>query len=543
MKDTTELHRVRVPTSTWLYPLSVFLGVSMASFFVVYLIDLSHAHNPKLAFWHAFTHIAPQDASNVMSGVGEVIAAILGIVITVASIIVQLAATRYTPRITHMFFRDRTNILVMAFFVVSAVFSLWVNFVIREGADAGTGFVPYYGILITMSFLTLSLLMMVPYFAYVFDFLEPDKIVARIKSIGIGHALQSPRNESEEDLDRRRMNAFASLEQLADIALNAIEQKDKALASSTIDSIADLVAAYLKAKSKFDPRWFEIRGHLLEDPDFVSMSADSLQKLGTTKTWFEYKALRQYLMVYREALSEIPDIVNRIAIDSRYLGHAAVAAGDREALDVVMKFLNTFMRRALNAKDVAAAYNNLNQYRLLAEELIKSNWTDEALRIAGYFKYYAQTAQAMKLGFVTETAAFDLCALNELAYELSSDVRDKLLELFLDVDKEAEAKSQEQSLRGVRKAQAKLAAYYLQKEEKQLARRIYRDMRNEKPERLASIRDEMLSVTTNEFWEINDRGGVFEYVDPERREFIHVFFNWFPHIAPPKPSLEDTTSF
>lgn len=514
----------------------------MASFFVVYMLDLSHAKNPSLSFWHAFTQISPQDAGNVMSGVGEVIAAILGIVITVASIIVQLAATRYTPRITHMFFRDRTNILVMAFFVVSAVFALWVNFVIREGSQtpgAGTSFVPYYGIMITMGFLTLSLLIMVPYFAYVFDFLEPDKIVARIKSIGIGHALSAPRAESEDALDHRRMSAFASLEQLADIALNAIEQKDKGLASSTIDSIAELVVAYLKAKPKLDPRWFEIRGHLLEDPDFVSMSADSLQKLGATKTWFEYKALRQYLMVYREALSEIPDIVNRIAIDSRYLGHAAIGANDREALDCVMKFLNTFMRRALNAKDVAAAYNNLNQYRLLAEELLKAKWTDEVLRIAGYFKYYAQTAQAMKLGFITETAAFDLCSLNELAYELKSDARDNLLAVFLDVDKEAEAKSQESSLRGVRKAQAKLAAYYLQNEEKHLARRIFRDMRDEKPERLASIRDEMLSVTTNEFWEVNDRGGVFEYIDPERRAFVLTFFEWFPNIAPPRPSLID----
>lgn len=516
----------------------------MASFLVVYMLDLTHAKNPSLSFWHAFTHISPQDASNVMGGVGEVIAAILGIVITVASIIVQLAATRYTPRITHMFFRDRTNILVMAFFVVSAVFALWTNFVIREDGANGSkaAFVPYYGILITMGFLTLSLLIMVPYFAYVFDFLEPDKIVARIKSIGIGHALQSPRAESEEELDHRRMSAFASLEQLADIALNAIEQKDKGLASSTIDSIADLVVAYLKAKPKLDPRWFEIRGHLLADADFVSMNPDSLQKLGATKTWFEYKALRQYLMVYREALSEIPDIVNRIAIDSRYLGHAAIAAEDREALDVVMKFLNTFMRRALNAKDVAAAYNNLNQYRLLAEELIKADWSEEVLRIAGYFKYYAQTAQALKLAFITETAAFDLCALNELAYESKSSARDKLLLVFLDVDKEAEAKSQESSLRGVRKAQAKLAAYYLQKDEKQLARRIYRDMRDEKPERLASIRDEMLSVTTNEFWEVNDRGGVFEYIDPDRRAFVHIFFEWFPNIAPPKLLMSDDTN-
>jgi hypothetical protein len=535
---------LRTARSTWLYPLALFIGVSMASFFAVHMLDLARAKEASLSFWDVFLSMSPEDASHVMGGVGEVIAAILGIVITVASIIVQLAATRYTARITKMFFRDRTNILVMAFFVVSAVFSLWVNFSIREGSKGSTHipFVPYYGILITMGFLTLSLLIMVPYFAYVFDFLEPDKIVARIKALGAEQALTPPSGETDAAIDRRRIAALASLEQLADIALNAIQQKDKGLASSTVDSISELIVSYILKKPGLDDRWFLIRGELLADPDFVSMNAESLEKIAKSRTWLEYKALRQFLMVYREALSEIPDIVNRIAIDTRYMGQAAVAAGDKQALDVVMKFFNTFMRRALNAKDVASAYNNLNQYRYLAEELLKAGWNDEVSRVAGYFKYYAQTAHAMKLAFVTETAAYDLCALNELAYDLGSGARDDLLKIFLDVDKEAEAPSQESSLRGVRKAQVKLATYYLQKGEKHLARRIFRDMRDEKPDRLASIRDELLAVSTSEFWEINDRGGVFEYIDPERRALIHTFFEWFPTITKPVQITDEATS-
>jgi hypothetical protein len=544
VSDDSRRYYVRSPTSTWLYPLALFIGVSMASFSVVYMLDLARAKDASLSFWDVFMSVSPEDASHVMGGVGEVIAAILGIVITVASIIVQLAATRYTPRITKMFFHDRTNILVMAFFVVSAVFSLWVNFAIREGSDPSTRvpFVPYYGILITMGFLTLSLLIMVPYFAYVFDFLEPDKIVARIKAIGAAQALAPPSRETDAAVDRRRIAALSSIEQLADIALNAIEQKDKGLASSAIDSISGLVVSYIQQKPGLDPRWFMIRGELLADADFVSMNAESLEKIASTRTWLEYKALRQFLMVYREALAEIPDIVNRIAIDTRYMGQAAVAAGDRQALSVIVKFFNTFMRRSLNAKDVAAAYNNLNQYRYLAEELLKAGWNDEVTRVAGYFRYYAQTAHAMKLAFVTETAAYDLCALNELAYDKGSGARDALLKIFLDVDKEADAPAQESSLRGVRKAQVKLATYYLLKGEKHLARRIFRDMRDEKPDRLASIRDELLAVSTSEFWEINDRGGVFEYIDPDRRALINTFFEWFPTISPPTPIADEATS-
>ncbi|MDI1477493.1 DUF2254 family protein [Polyangium sp. y55x31] len=520
--------RLAFSNSLWLYPLSILAIVSVTAFVAFRLLDISHAQPGGVTA--LFGEMSPDDASRIMGGTGEVIAAILGIVITVASIIVQLAATRYTPRITDMFFRDRTNRAVIAFFVVSAVFSLWVNYAIRQAPDAAQSFVPRFGVMGSIVLLTLSLLVMAPYFNYVFDFLEPDKIVERIRRGGVAQALTRSRGESEDEVDGRRMTALSALEHLADIGLNAIEQKDKGIASNTVDAICDLVVAYMPHKRELDDRWFSIRGRLLKDADFVSMNEIALGKLQSDRTWLEYKALRQFLMVFREALTEMPDIVNRIAIGTRYIGLAALAAEDRAALATVIKFFNTYMRRALNARDVPAAYNCLNQYRYLGEKILSQGWGDEALRIAGHFKYYAQTAHAMKLAFVTETVAFDLCALNELAYDLGVEVRDELLQIFLEVDKEAEVAQQEQSLRGVRKAQVKLATYYLQKGEIDLARRIHRDMRDERPDRLRSIKNEMLSVTTNEFWEINDRGVVFEYIEPERHAHLHQFFEWFPHL-------------
>ncbi|UQA59626.1 DUF2254 family protein [Polyangium aurulentum] len=512
----------------WLYPLSLLATVSAGAFFAIHVADVASAHGASLL--DAMRGMSPEDATQIMGGIGEVIAAILGIVITVASIIVQLAATRYTPRITDMFFRDRTNRAVIAFFVVSAVFSLWVNFTIRQGNEE-TAFVPRYGVFVTMALLTLSLLVMAPYFNYVFDFLEPDKIVERIRKAGVAEALRRGGTETEEAVDERRMGALSALEHLADIALNAIEQKDKGIASNSVDAVSDLVVAYMPHKGNLDERWFQIGGRLRRDPDFVSMNEGALGKIADERSWLEYKALRQFLMVYREALTAMPDIINRIAIDTRYIGTAAIEAGDRPALATVIKFFNTYMRRALNARDVPAAYNSLNQYRYLAEVLLKKGWSREVLEVSNHFKYYAQTAQAMKLAFVTETVAFDLCTINELAYDLGAESRDALLRIFLEVDKEAEAPQQESSLRGVRKAQIKLATHYLQKGDEELARRIHRDMKDERPDRLRSIKAEMLSVTKNEFWEINERGVVFEYIEPERRVFLNRFFEWFPALA------------
>ncbi|MEY4577617.1 MAG: hypothetical protein RL701_2320, partial [Pseudomonadota bacterium] len=52
--------------------------------------------------------------------------------------------------------------------------------------------------------------------------------------------------------------------------------------------------------------------------------------------------------------------------------------------------------------------------------------------------------------------------------------------------------AQEQGLRGVRKAQVKLATFFLLRNEQRLARQVYSDMANENLERLALIRDELM---------------------------------------------------
>ena len=83
---------------------------------------------------------------------------------------------------------------------------------------------------------------------------------------------------------------------------------------------------------------------------------------------------------------------------------------------------------------------------------------------------------------------------------------------------------QEASLRGVRKAQVKLATYYLVRGDDVRARRVYEDMAGENPTRMASIRDELFAVQSSEYWEIIDRGANFDYLSPERRLQLEVFF-------------------
>jgi len=152
------------------------------------------------------------------------------------------------------------------------------------------------------------------------------------------------------------------------------------------------------------------------------------------------------------------------------------------------------------------------------------------VEIAGHFKYYARLAHGIGLGFVTETAAYDLCALCEAASEAGAECHDRLLAVFLEIDKEPETQAEERALRGVRKAQAKLASYYLLRGDEARAHRIRDDMAGESPERLRSIRDEMLAIESKDFWEVVDRGTNFDYVSPERKEKLRQFYADFESI-------------
>ncbi len=534
--------------SAWAITLPLLLGTALALALGL-LPDLLGAPDP-LAVLRLLTDPAPQAAQGALSNAAEVIAAVLGIAITVVAIVVELAANRYTHRITELFVQDRTNVLVMGFFVVSGLVSLGVSLLFAPAGHHGLrgGFVPRWGITVAMSMLALSLLVLLPYFGYVFEFLAPREVLRNIRE----HAIRSIARG--RDIEEMHREALRGVEQTADIGLNAVEHKDKGIAMDAVRSLFALLERYRKLRPTLPTAWFEVDGVLAENPDFVSMSPDALRTLSRRRLWFETKVLRQYQTLYAEALGRIRDVAYLIAIFTRQLGEEALRQGERPLFDLSVKFFNTYLRSTLNARDVRTAYNVFYQYRLLAERALEHEAGRPAIEIARHFKYYGLLAYQMELPFVMETVAYDLSELCELAHRQKSPASARLLRIFLQVDREGEGEAQEKSLRGVRKAQIKLATWYLLHGDEGLARRVFEDMREERRERLASIRDEILSVRSPEFWEVSDRGVHFDYLPPERKQQLQRFFEWFgdtipppratilPEAAPPSTSEEAPTS-
>jgi hypothetical protein len=504
--------------------IGIVLGISCVLFAGFWLLDVAFFGRrmpaaQHLGAWRLLVDLDPETLQNALGSLAQVVVAVLGIAITVVSIVVQLAATRYTPRIAEMFFRDKKNLSIMGFFVVACINAVWISIVVTNG------FVPRATVAMTTVVVTASLLMLIPYFAYVFAFLDPEKVIARIGHQVLDAVLaRGLARRDRDDLDLRQASCMAGLEHLSDIAVNTVAQKDKIIATGAVTALREFAVKYLKEKSSLPAEWFVLGSRIHGNPDFIALAPDSLRSLEHKKVWVEWKVLHHFRSIFSEALDHVPELAHVVAIETRYIAEEALRHGDREVLVLAIRYFNTFMRSALNQRDVRACYNIFHQYRLLAEHIMRKGHSDLVLEIGRCLAYYGQTAHKSDLGFVTETAAHDLAVLCERAYDHDIACHDTLLGIFLEVDKEAESHAQEQTLRGVRKAQVRLATFYMSKGALTHADRICADMRGEKPERMASIRAELVSVSEEEFWEVTDRGVNFDFLEPFRKEKLDEFF-------------------
>jgi hypothetical protein len=513
----------------------VFWAFYIADFFLHTAIGGKTDAGPD-PFSGFFSFDAPS-INNPISSLAGINAAVFGIVITVCSIIVQLTADRYTG-VAGLFLRDRTNMIVGAYYVVACCVSVWLS-----GAMQPV-YVPPITVVLALSLTTGGIVLMVPYFAYVFWFLEPQNLIARIRGQALQVATKGALETDTKLSGAAQAQIIDALEELTDITSNSISGKDKIIASAAVDALRDMAIEYIRVKPQASPIWFQVAPEIRLNPDFVAMDPESLRDLELRHTWVEWKVLRQYLSIYNESLGAMRDINYLIAIDTRYIGEAAAKAGDEQLVQLVFRFLNSFNRATLNARDVRTTYNVMNQYRKLGEFMLLDGHHDAALECVRHIKYYGLVAFDMDLHFVTETVAHDMSTLAQLANQVGSPAEKDILAEFLELDRPPFVRGNDKALMGVRKAQAKLAAYYILTEQDERARSIANDMRDEPVERLAIIRRQLENVANKDFWEITDRGRNFEYMPPKQRACLEKYFSWLNIEAPapePKPASEEPT--
>ena len=509
---------------TWIHPLAMILGAVLVLFFFSRLIDIlitsEYTISKLFKGWIFLTD--PEIAASSIATMLEVVTAVLGVSITVVAIVIQLSATRYTSRIIDLFITDKVNFIIFSIYIVPLVLGFWTLNSIDETfySRINTG--------LFMFFSTLGIVILLPYFNYVFRFLEPENISEKIEAsakLSISKAC-----EDKTKVLKARKNVIKSIEQLNDITLNSMSQLNITISHYSLYSIRDILEFYLQKKKQLPDNWFEISSDLL-----IGFSETLINKINKDRTWLEMNFFKQYELVYFKSLNHIRDIGKAIAINTRYVGQTAAKAGDKKAVKFIIKCFNTFIMYALRERDIRTLNHLFYQYRLFTENITDIMHDYEILEeIATHFNYYALMATQDKRNFIVlESVTYDLRSLNEYVYNKHPKVIKRILNVFLLLDDKLRGLREEMTfLPGVRKSQAMLAGFYIQNNRKDLAEKIYHDMKIEDIKFLESVKEDLFKVRTSEFWEIEDRGVSFYYLEEDKRKYVEEFFDWFKHGAP-----------
>jgi hypothetical protein len=460
-----------------------------------------------------------EDASGKLSDAAAVVAGVLGIAITVVALVVQLAATRSGHRITSMFTREPVNRVVMSLFVLTTLQCLWISVTLDDpNPDA---MLPNAGFAITMALITISLLVLLPYFIFVFSFLSPLSMIEQLRR----RATRALSRTTRDGIATCQSVVTGSIDELQEVARSAIEKSDRAVAIACIDALAELLFDYQRLRARLPVEWFHLGEVIRRDPDFVSWDPSSLAELEHTGLWFEVKVLHQYRELMSSTLPHARDVADMIAINSGRIGVAAADVHPGLVTQCIRCF-NTYLRTTIRANDMRTGVNVLNQYRLVAEALLARGRLDAVRQIADFFRLYGAFAYREGQSFILEVAAHDLVQLIGAAVTIDSPVVDDLLGRLLELDQEVRQESQEASLMGVRRAQIQLATLFIERGDEERARRIVADLACERRERLERVRADLLADQPTQYWEFTPRGLNFAHLAPERRRHLATLFGW-----------------
>ncbi len=434
---------------------------------------------------------------------------LLAVAFTVVAIAVPLTANLYSLKFLEFFVKDRVNAAVLTLVVCSDLASFWAAYSLK--AD----YVPYFQLYLDLGLLFVCLCVLYPYLLYVFRFLHPNTLLRRleneicdtIRAVAVpGAALRQDRMAVQ-----RRLVA-SGIEHIANIAVRSIERTDRDTAIASVVTLERVARAYWDVKNRLPTSWFQTDSY-----SFQGFASKTVADLTVKHTWVEMTVFWQLRGVMSAAVPRTHDVADTAARALRHLGLAAPARTDSAVRQMVIEYFNTFIRLALTRHDAHTAFALFDHYRLLAESL---NADDPALvlQIAYYFEYYGQVARDSGLMFLVKAAAHDLGALVQYAWETQAPNRQKLLERFMHYDSQD---PQPQS--GIKKAQAILASYFLRAGQTEPADLIRRSFIGLDPAFLAEMKDDLLHIRSEAYWEITERRAHIDYVPDAQREKLREF--------------------
>lgn len=448
-----------------------------------------------------------------------VILAVLGIAITVVAIIVELAANRYNHRITTLFIREPVNIAILSFFVVTTIVCFWTSATLAEPVSGAL--VPRAGFILSVTLVTISLVLILPYFAFVFSFVSPLNMIRKVETNAQRAIAKSARSFQSAHIAQ----VSEAVDELHDVVRSAMEQSDRSIAMAGVDALANLLSTYQEMRPRLPARWFEIDRSIREDPDFISLEPFAIARIEEDSAWLEVKVCRQYLLLMMLGTIQMRDICYLIAINTRRIAIDSIDTNG-PLLQLCIRCFNSYLRSTVNSGDQRTSYYLLNQYRLIAESIDDDSNAEIVEEIARHIQFYGLLAYNAGQSFLLEVAAYDVMRLLETNVPKGSPAIDPLLALLLEFDQELKEEAQEESLLGVRRAQIQAATMFLDRGDVTRARAIADDLAGEDFSRLERVRSQLVAEDRAEYWELTDRGITFGYLEPRRRAHLDTLFAW-----------------
>ena len=337
---------------------------------------------------------------------------VLAMLIATIGLAIPLTANMHTPKLIELFLRDRINRWVLAFMATGAAHTLWVAYII------GPKFAPTWAISLSVFAAIAGWAILIPYFFYVVRFLDPSRVVVRLRDDTMRIVEKVVARKIEVN-DAQHMVA-QRIGQIGTIIIKSLERDDRDVAREAVWALKVLLDHYERQKVRMPKEWHEVdRG------DFIGFSDEALEMLTENKTWYEMKCLQQLELGFVRALTETPDTVSSFSDALRVMATNANMHHQDHTLRLMIRFFNNFLREAIKMRNLRSVYDVFHQYRRLGRELTER--PDLLREIGKHFTYYAGMARIYGLVFAPQLAVFDLGFVARRAYEANCSAAPDLL--------------------------------------------------------------------------------------------------------------------
>ncbi len=446
--------------------------------------------------------------SEILRDVSRLLGVGLSATVALCAIAIPLTANVYTPKLIDLFVADRGTRIVLSYFVLANVFVLWNKFVIESPGFSGD---PRTRVLLCLLSGAAGALIIIPYTYYVLRFLVPANIVFRLGQRVVDGMERARGGSDPEVIQEACAGAVQHVQFLGDIALRSVDRYDRETVDHVLRTFRSLFDHYIRVKPHLPDEWFRVDSGRMH-----GMGPEVAAAVERHRAVIEAALLGDLLRILPLAMERLPETVAVVASLSRHFAVESARQGDAGAREMTILYFNTFLRVALQARRNQAFYRFVYQYRLVAQALLELQ-PERAARVAFYLDYYGHQAARMGIPYLLNVVAYDLAEIVDQAYRMKVPNRAEILNLFISLDRDETSLAE---LGGVVKAHIILAAKMRAAGEKEVDRRLVRELAKIRRETVETAFQEVQEAREETFWEVADRRRHLDHVDASLRPAI-----------------------